>query len=249
MNLTKPMLFIPGWGMGIQVWLPLTELLQEENILFFDHSQCRHPEDYLQNGLAFLEAENLRDVTLVGWSMGTLLALELALAAPERVAGLILSGGTSCFTAKGNYSSGWPAAVVKRMQSNLQRQPEKTLHQFYMSMFSAGEGSAGRPEQFLSLAEKFGDFQVSTLQAGLEYLLQTDLRDRLAQVFQPALLIHGREDSICPLDASSYMKQRLSNSTLHVWAGCGHLPFFTRPEETVTLIKDFLYRRDEEGLV
>ena len=47
---------------------------------------------------------------------------------------------------------------------------------------------------------------IDSLALGLDYLIQKDLRNKLIDINIPLLMIHGEEDSICPLEAALYIK-------------------------------------------
>ena len=54
----------------------------------------------------------------MGWSLGSLVTLELASLYPNKIEGLILIGGTSRFTNDMHNTFGWEQRIVERMKNN-----------------------------------------------------------------------------------------------------------------------------------
>ena len=101
--MTRPdLVLIHGWGLHRGVWSPCLDALRDvADVRLADLPGYGDTPD---SGQSFVEAaQSLADAlpahaTLCGWSLGALLAMQAALLAPERVAGLVLVGATPCFT-------------------------------------------------------------------------------------------------------------------------------------------------------
>ncbi|WP_240730327.1 alpha/beta fold hydrolase [Geobacillus kaustophilus] len=138
--------------------------------------------------------------TVIGWSLGSLVALELAHAYPERVSRLILIGGTSRFIADDGYEAGWHPRIVKRMKTKLQVRPADTIAAFLASLWSKSEKG--------DISEFFYRDRVEELLIGLDYLIEADARPFLADISAPMLIVHGEQDAICPPAAARYIVER-----------------------------------------
>ncbi|MFD6440841.1 alpha/beta fold hydrolase [Peribacillus sp. NPDC060186] len=238
------LVMLPGWGMEKRAFQPLIKPLSEVFHLSFiewrDMKTLNDFEERVKDTIASIDGP----VFLLGWSLGSLLSLELASSYREKIKGFILVGATSRFITSENYSFGWDPRMVERMKKQLQRNKEKTLTSFYEAMFSESEKEEGFYHQFTSTIQReFHGDDVFSLLVGLDYLLQKDVRVKLDQIEAPFLLIHGREDKICPLEASSFIKENLGGKAeFHIMEGSGHIPFFTKPQECVQLIKTFIQK-------
>lgn len=73
----------------------------------------------------------------------------------------------------------------------------------------------------------------------MECLEPVQLEERLAQIQQRTLLIHGTRDVITPMANSENLANKISNSCLVAIEGAGHVPTITRPAEVVRAIDDF----------
>jgi len=56
----------------------------------------------------------------------------------------------------------------------------------------------------------------------------------------PTLIIWGRQDKIIPLKVGELLDRDIPNSTLKVIDECGHAPQEEKPDETISLVLDFL---------
>ncbi|MCK1985393.1 MULTISPECIES: alpha/beta fold hydrolase [Peribacillus] len=235
---------LPGWGMEKEVFQPLIQPLSELfHLSIIDWRDMKALNDFEERVIDTITSLD-GPVYLLSWSLGSLVSLELSSSYREKIKGFILFGATSRFTTGENYSFGWDPRMVERMKKQLQRNKEKTLTSFYEAMFSDAEKEAGFYHQFIkTIQREFQGDDVFSLLIGLDYLLQKDARARLNRIEAPFILLHGREDKICPFEASSFIKENLGGKAeLHIIEGAGHIPFFTKPQECTEHIKTFIQK-------
>ncbi|MEC1722680.1 alpha/beta fold hydrolase [Schinkia azotoformans] len=242
---TQSIILLPGWGLENQVWSPLEEKLGKHyNLYFVEWHDINTITDFKQRAAHLIEIEKLSSFFLLGCSLGSIVALEIARSFPEQVKGIVMLGGTSRFTVEAatGYTNGWPSRIVERMKSNMRRDLRKTLISFYTSMFSKNEIENGELDQFLSLRiNQSQENNLESLLIGLDYLNQMDLRNDLEKISSPMLLIHGEEDKVCPKTAVDYILQQMNgNAVLKTLPGTGHLPFLSKPEKCVEWIQMFI---------
>jgi pimeloyl-ACP methyl ester carboxylesterase len=80
------------------------------------------------------------------------------------------------------------------------------------------------------------------LGAGLEYLLSSDVRERVPHIGRPVLLLHGTEDRIIPSTASEWLHAHLPCSTLKLIENDGHALPAHHFETVIKAIQAFLHR-------
>ncbi|MEG6586751.1 alpha/beta fold hydrolase [Dendrosporobacter sp. 1207_IL3150] len=220
------MLFlIHGWAANADIWpswLKTDGTYIYQSPIFPEYKHLE--EEFLR---VYRSCSN--KLTLVGWSLGGMLSLQLAANHPQKVERVILISSTPRFTLSEGYCAGLPASIVKNLSRKLSYKKQRTLLEFYKIMFSPYE------EDFLknfiqNMFPKLTDIELISLQNGLSYLLEVDLRELLPRVKTACSIIHGTEDVICPPEAANYLKEQLPNSTLTVIQGAGHIPFITRPD-------------------
>jgi pimeloyl-[acyl-carrier protein] methyl ester esterase len=235
-------IIFPGWGMEKAAFHPLIKSLSTiYSVSFTDWRGVRELSDFKERAIQILTSTQ-GTVYLIGWSLGSLITLELASLYPKKIEGLILIGGTSRFTNDVHYIFGWEQRIVERMKKQLQRNKEKTLTAFYSAMFTKSEKEEEFHHQFIEVVQR--DYQgdsTHSLLTGLDYLLQKDVRMHLNKIQTPCLLVHGKDDQICFPESSSFIAKRIGGKAqLCILEKAGHIPFFTKPQQCTQLIEKFL---------
>ncbi len=174
-----------------------------------------------------LDHLGLEKTVIVGWSMGSQIALRAWPILRERVAALALVSGTPRFCAHDGYAHGVPHAEARGMALRLRRSYSGTAGEFYRSMFSPDDERAIDSRALAkTIVSRLPPLPVAL--AALDELVGTDLRSRLQEITPPVLLAHGESDRICLPGASRYMHARLPNSRINLFPGVGHAPFIAR---------------------
>ncbi len=186
----------------------------------------------------------IRSASLVGYSWGGLLALLYATVHPDRVASLALispapatSRGRALFVQRFAARMANPWIVEQRAKletSGLRHSDPAAFRQraFELSVapyFREPELAAGA-KQFLIAAR--------AREAAWRSLGEYDITSELGDLEVPALVIHGRHDSI-PISTAE-CTAKLLNARFEVMENSGHLPFIEEFDRFVTLLDDFL---------
>jgi len=244
----SPVLFLHGWMMSKEIWhfqLPLSSTLRiitmdlrghgRSDSTGFSYGACLDDIEVL---LDFLAIEN---VIVVGWSMGSQIAINAAALLKERISGLILVGGTSRFCKSDDYPCGLPPKETRGMAIRLKRDYKVTAGQFFKSMFSEEETASA---DLLNIAAKTAcslpSLHISL--TALSELTAADLRHLLQGINLPVLLIHGAEDSICPVGAAEFMADHIPLAAIKIIPSSGHAPFLTAPEIFNAEVSGFVRR-------
>jgi pimeloyl-[acyl-carrier protein] methyl ester esterase len=176
----------------------------------------------------FLREMPLRECVLVGWSLGGMLLLEAlsSLTGPPP-GGLVLVGVPPVFTRRPDYPWGQPPGVVRAMRRALTKNtknPQPVLAEFAEQCLAPGEAA------FIFQARQAFVSQAGpeTLAAGLDYLLNQDLRPLLPGLPAGAVVIQGQEDRIVDPAQGEFLKEHLAGARLNLLPGAGHLPFLTQ---------------------
>jgi pimeloyl-[acyl-carrier protein] methyl ester esterase len=227
-------ILISGWGATDKIWSPvITELGMP--------CQCLPWQDCLgdsaqDNALLRMLQASCEPSVLVGWSLGALVAQSATLANPERVASLVLIGGTARMTATDDYP-GADARSLRTMRLRLMRNPARVLGDFCQQCLSPA-----RDETFTSLFLRLAEtLSPEVLMAGLEYLLNTDLRVQLPQITVPTMLVHGSADQIIPLASAQYLASHLRQAELKTIPEAGHALPHTHAADIAALIRNRLH--------
>jgi pimeloyl-[acyl-carrier protein] methyl ester esterase len=84
---------------------------------------------------------------------------------------------------------------------------------------------------------------VTTLSAGLQLLLDTDLRSTLPLIAQPTLVIHGERDELAPIAAGEFLASTLASGRLVTIRGAAHAPFLSNPSAVSRAMLEFFDER------
>jgi len=232
----ETILWLPGWGFQAEVFAALDAAFPCDSIFCSVNWQAlEKTEDMLTRAKTILNTVEGK-VLVVGWSLGAMVALELAFECPEKVSRLVLFSPTSSFIKRDSYEYGWDERVLKRMKKQLRRDVDQVLVDFEAAMFSQSEKN-NYLKKIQTICSRDHEQSLAT---GLDYLLETDLRENIKIIMQPMLLIHGSEDTICPEEASLYMKQHAAGEVRRIILdGAGHIPFITEEERVIRELARF----------
>ncbi|OGP15630.1 MAG: hypothetical protein A2052_07125 [Deltaproteobacteria bacterium GWA2_54_12] len=258
----EPLLFVHGWATDSWVWKEVAKGFEERaamvdlpghggTITWDEPSLLPAVKEIKERLKPFGRTKAIG----VGWSLGSMALIASLADLKDSFKALVLVGATPCFVEKEDFPWGQPKALVKRMIMDMKKDPAATVDRFYSLNFTEDEKKtrAGR-----SMMERysypgpiscegevpgcFPSFKYDELTKALEALYMTDLRENLKSIDIPVLLVHGEEDSICPVGAAEYMGHRIRNAKLEVVDGAGHAPHITEPELFNKILHEFLAR-------
>jgi len=250
----KPVLLVHGWAMQAEVWADLIDnFCGQYRMIAVDlrgHGRSRElPGPYDISTLALdivrlVTDLQLRDVTLLGWSMGSSVLLKMLSRPAPYAAALVLVSGNPSFIRRDDYPCGVPAATVRRLAQRIGRDPAAGLQSFYDLLLTPAEragfqGSAA----YARLTAADGAPALPALLAALESFANEDLRPVLKTLQVPTLIIHGAQDRICIPEAARFMHAGIAGSRLLWLADTGHAPFLTQPARVHTCLQQFLAER------
>jgi pimeloyl-ACP methyl ester carboxylesterase len=192
-------------------------------------------ENQADTVIELIKSLQLKDVTLVGHSMGGMISLMSAYKEPNLIKELVLIGSAGLET--GGSPGALPLFVYDYVVNNYYIQ--RTL---FNTAYSPSEVEAG-----LVTDQMFKEMYYYTSKIPAEvfakFSLDADggyLNDKFESIMQPTLLLWGSDDGFVSVENGYIMDQRLPNSTLAVIDQAGHLPFDTVLPEVIALINDFL---------
>ncbi len=217
----QSVVIISGWAHGIDAIKPMGEAMEK----VFDVQ--------LVTGSEVLNTRTIpaADYIVTG-SMGGLLAMELLPASCKK---LVLISSTAKFCSTDGYPCGTHEKVLRRMILQLKRDSESVLDEFFKNVHFPR-----RESRQAAAMRKNASLDLTGLVAGLEYLLQSDLREKISGINLPVLLLHGAGDRIIPSGASEWLQAHLQNSTLKIFENGGHALPAHHFESVMKEIRSFL---------
>jgi pimeloyl-[acyl-carrier protein] methyl ester esterase len=171
--------------------------------------------DFAVDLAEWIQALDLREVVLVGWSLGGQVALELCPLIREQLRRLILVSTTPRFTAAADWAAGLPDLQVRAMARDLKRNYLKTMGDFFALQFAGEEMPRERYRRIVDFAVRDGRLpEPEVALAALETLRLGDQRSGLGAINVPALVQHGELDRITLPGAADYLAGHLPAAEL-----------------------------------
>ena len=191
-----------------------------------DANVLMSPKPDFADSVADILARAPARFVLVGTSYGGKLALQIALAAPERVAALWLMGCDP-----GAQPAGGPD-----LAAGLKAAPEAVFAM--LAGLVVHKQAVASAATFSAMAQQVGGAAGAAQARAL--VKRADITARLPELKMPVLALWGEEDALVPAAVGRQLADALPNATFHQLAGCGHLPTLEKPRESAALFSAFL---------
>lgn len=243
-----PVLLIMGLGMASTAWWRTVPVLAKRlRVITFDNRGAgrsdapRGPYTLRQlaaDAVAVLDAAGEEQAHVYGFSLGGMIAQELALRNPERVIKLVLGA-----TTPGGRHHELPD---KDTLGFLERRTKMPTEEAVWASIPYNYGPNTRLEHADRIAADIAQrllFPPSTdgYKAQLGAAWRFDAVDRLAEVNAPVFVLHGSEDRMIPVSNGSRLAEALPDARLQILEGAGHL-YPTDAPEADREVLDFLAR-------
>ncbi len=239
---TGPVLnVVHGWGMNAHLfddWSSALSAHFQVNLIDLPGHGLNH-EALLSLDLNQLaeEAALIPQGIWLGWSMGGMMALNLALKQPDRVDALVMLCATPCFVARDHWSHGTDVKILEQFANNLQQDVKQTIQTFLALEVMGVEDERA---QLRVLKQKVFERPLPSQQAltaGLTLLQQVDLSGELKNLKTPSLWISGRRDRLV-LPAAMQQAAVLSGGKYHLLRASGHAPFIRQADVLTEIMRE-----------
>lgn len=232
----ETVLFLHGAG-GVPVWLPFFDTLAEgRRLLVPDHPGfgasddpdfLRDVPDLAMFYLDLLDTLDLRNVHIVGHSLGGWIAAELAVRNQSRLKSLTL------ISAAGIRVKGSPMGDVFIWS------PEEAVRNFYHDPNYA-ERQLAQPldsaQMDVLIKNRYAFAKLAWQPRGFNPALEKWLH----RITLPTRVIWGREDKVLPAVLASRWGELVPQAQVHVIDACGHLPLVEQAAATSKLVVSHL---------
>ncbi|MBB3083639.1 alpha/beta fold hydrolase [Geodermatophilus sabuli] len=243
-----PVLLVMGTSGSIGLWGEVVPRLAERfRVIAFDNRGLGGSDrgegaitaaSMADDASALLEALEVPRAHVLGWSLGSAVAQEMALATPQQVA-------TAVLYATWGRCDGFQRSVFTALR-----------HPYEKRDMEAALGAAGlafspqildRPD-FLQLLEPMlpafpqDDAQMAVTTEQWDADLAHDTLDRLGDITAPTLVVVGEQDLLTPQWQAKAVADRIPGARYELVTGPGssHGMHIERPEDLLRIVTDFL---------
>jgi pimeloyl-[acyl-carrier protein] methyl ester esterase len=248
------LVLLHGWALHGGMWGPwLDGLAQVARLHVLDlpgHGRSRWPSRVRDlAGFARTVFPHVpRGAALLGWSLGGMLALELARRHPRHCRALVLVATTPKFLAGPDWEHGMQPQVLEEFTRGLGADYRRTVQNFLALQTRGDERALETLRLLRSRLGAHGEPDPRALAAGLGVLRDADLRDALPKIALPALVIAGEHDRLTPPEAGHALATALPAARLRLVERSGHAPFLSRADEVRAEVRRFLARHPGEAV-
>lgn len=241
-NEAKPnLVFINSLGTDFRIWDEVVESLQADyQILRFDKpghglseklvSIEQKIEDYAQDLKALLDFVGWEKTSVIGISIGGLIAQAFALNFPKSLEKLVLSNTS----AKIGNDALWDERINDIQQKGLTPIALGIIQRWFSASYLEKDTSINRFYQQMILSTR-----VEGYLAACHALKFADFREKIINIQAHTLSIMGEDDKATP-PVSQEIFNKIPNVKQVLIEKSGHLPCIEKPKEYASILKEFL---------
>ena len=254
-----PLVLIHGWGLNSAVWQPFIDNMSDEFTKVFTIVTIDLPgfglnvsKDLDTYSLANICQHITNTVTqpaiYLGWSLGGLVATELALSHPEKVLALITVASSPRFVEE-TVEQGvtnlvqWPGIKTKVLEAfhqQLQVDTKKTISGFLKIQAMGSPHLRQNIKEITQLIFQHEMANKSTLEKSLKLLEISDYRAKIENINQPFFRLYGSADSLIPKAVIEKISKLAPNSEQHVFKQASHAPFISHADDFRKVLSKWL---------
>lgn len=241
-----PILLINGYSAPLDFWDPLliSKLASNHTVITFDNrgigntslgnKQFSIPQ-FARDTTGLMDALEINRADILGWSMGGMVAQELAISNPDKVNKLIIYASIC-----GGNESVPPKNEVINEFSNQTENTTQRLEKFLPLLFPE-QWRIDNPNLMLELPRSTEISPIKTLGLQMEAITSWEgTCDRLKNITNPTMVLVGTDDVITVPENSMLMASKITGSWLIQMEGGGHAVMMQYPEKFGSIIDVFL---------
>ncbi|NKQ11226.1 alpha/beta fold hydrolase [Pseudomonas sp. SST3] len=231
------LILLPGWAFGPAALQPLYDALAD---LAPDLEVVIEPLPELVAKEAWLDELDQRlphGSWLAGWSLGGMLASQLAARRVDTCRGLITIASNPCFRARPQWPEAMATDIFDAFHEAFRLDPEETLKRFRLL---CGRGGYDPRTLARQLQVSQSQLPAPVLDAGLQLLAELDGRGALHGYFGPQLHLFAANDALVPAAACDALRRWMPGIVTRLIPGASHALPLERPDEVAAAMVAFI---------
>lgn len=239
------LILLPGWALGTSPLEPLAAALQglDEHLRVQLEPLPEPGTADIEDWLDELDDAVPMDTWLGGWSMGGMLAAELAARRGDRCCGLLTLASNSCFVARADWPGAMPAATFEAFLSGCQADPKDTLKRFALLCAQGAQDLRGLSRLLVAAAPLA---TAAHLVDGLRVLASLDTRTALQTFAGPQLHLFAGQDSLVPAEVAGELLALLPDVEIGLIEQASHAFLLEDPHGVAGAIQAFLHESGDD---
>ncbi|PCJ16324.1 MAG: pimeloyl-[acyl-carrier protein] methyl ester esterase [Gammaproteobacteria bacterium] len=239
------LVLLHGWGMNSLVWDDvMPSLLNRFRVTVIDFPGLgRSPVPGGDYDLSYLIKHVLSvapdKAVWMGWSLGGLVATQIALLHPRRVQGLINVCSSPSFVARENWLAAMPEAILEGFIAIFEEDYEGTLARFLALQAKGSVTIKSDIRRLKDMVYFHGLPARQALRGGLKILRDCDFRAQVSTITCPVAYILGSNDNLVPATVAESLADSHPSAQVSIIDGASHLPFLQCPEAFLDAFNDF----------
>ncbi|SDV46345.1 3-oxoadipate enol-lactonase [Chitinasiproducens palmae] len=240
-DVQRPVLMLSNsLGTSLDMWAPQRDAwLRDFRLLRYDtrgHGQSSVPPGPYRfatlaaDAIGLLDHLGLQKVHFCGLSMGGITGQQLALDYPDRIERLVLSNTAAYIGPPENWEN---------RASAVERDGIGSIADAVISRWLTPPFAAANPERAAALKAILLRSPDAGYAANCRALAASDLRERIASITQPTLVIAGSGDVPTPPSDAAFLASHIQNARL-VEFDAAHLSNWEQPQAFAEAVSDFL---------
>ena len=192
---------------------------------------------------AFVDSQTSEKISIVGNSFGGAIALAYAVRFPDRLDRLVLMGAVGLnFPITRELGQVWGYVPTVDNMVELMKIFAFNPALVKRDLAELRHSASLRPGVMEAYASMFPEPR----QVALRELASDEAE--VSRIVAPALVVHGQDDRVIPVNVSKRLFELLPNSELHIFRNCGHWTQIEKADRFNPIVGDFLsLPRSEDG--
>ncbi len=240
----QKLVLLHGWGFSSEVFAKIIPPLNDDfdvQLIDLPGYGVRESEqfptslqDVAMHVVTKINGEDGEKLSLLGWSLGGLVAQQIAIDFPQLIDKLILVAATPCFLQKDDWKQAVDPDLAGQFNKQVEQNHSDALKGFYLQLAAMEPKPRSIVKEVIKLLP--GEISRSNLIDSLKVLHQTDLRKQIAQSAIDILWIYGANDQMIP----GVLEKISAKSAIKILDNAAHLPFLSQPQEFIQTVKQFI---------
>lgn len=232
-----------GWGSTSNSWLSLIPALQNiARVITLDLPGFGASEaisEFSLDAVVDLIAAQLPEqCVLIGWSLGGMLAVQLAAAHPQKISRIITLAANVKFVASRDYETAMPLVVNRQFNKSFAADAQETL-KLFGGLLAQGDANERALRKQIRVLAKPETINSNWLQA-LVLLSELDNRKAFASLTQQGLHILAEKDVLVPVVCAQQLATLNPQQQVNIISNAAHAVHWSQPELVLQLMRDFL---------